>query len=156
MRGLPSLSVAGIGALLVLGGGGGLFPMVCAAGAPYPKGSSVAAPPGNASYSATDLRSGRSRKGTSRKGTSRSAERPGGRSGAQADGLVRGPGSFPTDRSFQITCDGSRWFVFVDCTDGFRYTFGPFSGALRVTAVCPLGARATGGGAFATDPSGTP
>ncbi|KAF9364471.1 hypothetical protein BGX34_001400 [Mortierella sp. NVP85] len=49
---------------------------------------------------------------------------------------------------FAITCGGSRWYEFVDCSNGYRYTIGPFAGVLRGTLTCPGGSLALQGGAY--------
>ncbi|KAF9941260.1 hypothetical protein BGZ75_008664 [Mortierella antarctica] len=51
-------------------------------------------------------------------------------------------------RQFAITCSGSRWYEWADCSNGYRYQAGPVSGTYRGTITCPYGYRALRGGAF--------
>ncbi|KAF9954931.1 hypothetical protein BGZ72_004159 [Mortierella alpina] len=51
-------------------------------------------------------------------------------------------------RQFSITCSGSRWYVWADCSNGYRYQAGPLSGTYRATITCAWGYRALRGGAF--------
>lgn len=56
--------------------------------------------------------------------------------------------AYRSGSNFSITCNGSRWFEYTDCSDGYRYTIGPFAGALRVTITCPGRSLSLRGGAY--------
>jgi len=51
-------------------------------------------------------------------------------------------------RAFALSCSGSRFYVYTDCSNGHRYVVGALSGSKRVTIVCPVGTRALRGGAY--------
>ncbi|KAF9185680.1 hypothetical protein BGZ51_002511 [Haplosporangium sp. Z 767] len=51
-------------------------------------------------------------------------------------------------RVYALTCSGSRWYEWTDCSNGYRYTIGPFGGTLRGVLVCPQGTYSQRGGAF--------
>ncbi|KAF9953200.1 hypothetical protein BGZ70_000337 [Mortierella alpina] len=56
--------------------------------------------------------------------------------------------AYISGRQFSITCSGSRWYEWTDCSNGYRYQAGPVSGTYRGTITCPYGYRALRGGAF--------
>ena len=56
--------------------------------------------------------------------------------------------AYISGRQFSITCSGSRWYEWTDCSNGYRYQTGPVSGTYRGTITCPYGYRALRGGAF--------
>ncbi|KAG0245100.1 hypothetical protein B0O80DRAFT_452075 [Mortierella sp. GBAus27b] len=51
-------------------------------------------------------------------------------------------------RSYSITCSGTRWYIWTDCTNGYLYEGGPIDGTFRATITCPAGSTASSGGAF--------
>ncbi|KAI8353439.1 hypothetical protein B0O80DRAFT_498867 [Mortierella sp. GBAus27b] len=51
-------------------------------------------------------------------------------------------------RSFSITCSGSRWYFWTDCTNGYLYIGGPLHGTFIATITCPAGSIASKGGAY--------
>ncbi|KAG0263939.1 hypothetical protein BG011_007772 [Mortierella polycephala] len=55
---------------------------------------------------------------------------------------------YRSGRVYALTCSGSRWYEWTDCSNGYRYTIGPFGGTLRGVIVCPLGTYSQRGGAF--------
>ncbi|KAK3820243.1 MAG: hypothetical protein J3Q66DRAFT_399650 [Benniella sp.] len=58
--------------------------------------------------------------------------------------------SFPIHREHKmmIRCIGAGYFVYVDCTDDFRYTTEAITGLRRVIISCPGDSTPTGGGAY--------
>ncbi|MGF1429508.1 hypothetical protein [Kitasatospora sp. LaBMicrA B282] len=50
--------------------------------------------------------------------------------------------------TFAVTCSGNYFWVYVDCANGYRYTYGPLAGTYRVALTCPNGYRALRGGAY--------
>ncbi|MFE0047016.1 hypothetical protein [Streptomyces albireticuli] len=140
MKVLKSLGVLGVSALLTLGVGGGTAPTASAAAAPAARQAAAA---DYADYSATNVETGRTSTGSVPAGGRASDEVPPG----DTDRLACRNGHFPTAFSFQIECDGPRWRVFVDCTDGFRYFSPIFSGHFIVRITCPAPHRAVRGGA---------
>ncbi|KAF9945357.1 hypothetical protein BGZ65_010844 [Modicella reniformis] len=51
-------------------------------------------------------------------------------------------------RSYTISCSGTEWYVWTDCSNGGHYIAGTFSETQRVEMVCPIGTTALKGGAF--------
>jgi len=51
-------------------------------------------------------------------------------------------------RVFAISCSGSSWYVWTDCTNGYRFTTGPISGSYRITMTCPAGYTVIQGDAY--------
>ncbi|KAK3824774.1 MAG: hypothetical protein J3Q66DRAFT_96086 [Benniella sp.] len=60
--------------------------------------------------------------------------------------LVCAP-QYITGRLLGIICKGSDWHIWTDCTDGYRYKGGPFSGFYRAQIICPEGYASIRGGA---------
>ncbi|KAF9573405.1 hypothetical protein EC968_008587 [Mortierella alpina] len=56
--------------------------------------------------------------------------------------------AYISGRQFSITCRGSRWYIWTDCSNGYRYQAGPLSGTYRGTIICAYGYRALRGGAW--------
>ncbi|CAM5369136.1 hypothetical protein [Streptomyces abikoensis] len=133
MRILKSLGVIVATMMLALGIGAGLAPSAYA----------VKAGPNDASYSAENLidRSEAPRTGTASQGATNSQLPPQAESLQCRDAYLSGP-------TFAITCSGNRFYVWADCSNGYRYTVGPFNGTYRVTITCPSGSRALQGGAY--------
>ncbi|GAA2626322.1 hypothetical protein GCM10010411_74010 [Actinomadura fulvescens] len=50
--------------------------------------------------------------------------------------------------TFAISCSGNNFYIWTDCSNGYRYTVGPFSGSYRITITCPGGSRPLQGGAY--------
>ncbi|WP_412074646.1 hypothetical protein ACLF6K_00225 [Streptomyces xanthophaeus] len=50
--------------------------------------------------------------------------------------------------TFAISCSGNNFYTWTDCSNGYRYTVGPFANAYRNTITCPGGSRALQGGAY--------
>ncbi|OEU85375.1 hypothetical protein DB35_15300 [Streptomyces abyssalis] len=128
-----SLAVLAASASLALGFGGVMAPSAQAHTPDW----------GDASYTQTDLRTGTWRTGTA-------VESPGG-SLMDPPASARSLRCWNADisgRAFAISCSGSRWRAFADCTDDSRYITPALRGAKRVTIYCPAGTRAVRGGAF--------
>ncbi|MFI0354626.1 hypothetical protein [Actinomadura sp. 9N407] len=51
-------------------------------------------------------------------------------------------------RTFHEKCNGSSYRPYVDCTNGYRYIFGTYSGAREFWLNCPSGSNAIWGGAY--------
>ncbi|KAI8353444.1 hypothetical protein B0O80DRAFT_426851 [Mortierella sp. GBAus27b] len=51
-------------------------------------------------------------------------------------------------RSYSITCNGSHWWIWATCSNGYLYKGGPFSGTYSVRITCPVGSSVTRGGAY--------
>ncbi|KAF9348767.1 hypothetical protein BGX26_012850, partial [Mortierella sp. AD094] len=49
---------------------------------------------------------------------------------------------------FSVNCDSRSWFVWVECSDGNRYTTRMITEDLRVTMTCPDGITASDGGVY--------
>ncbi|KAF9941168.1 hypothetical protein BGZ65_004858 [Modicella reniformis] len=59
--------------------------------------------------------------------------------------------SIPISRGFELTihCSGPSYNVWVNCTDGYRYTTSdPLMNLRRIVMTCPKGSDATNGGAY--------
>ncbi|GAA1985750.1 hypothetical protein [Kitasatospora viridis] len=50
--------------------------------------------------------------------------------------------------TFYESCDGTRYYTFAFCSDGFRYVVGPFGGRGDFEFVCPTGSDAIWGGSI--------
>ncbi len=129
-----SLAVLGASATLALGFGGAMAP---AAQADVPRWG------GNASYSATSLNTGAVQHGIARRSLSMADELP-----PAASASLRCWNPSLSGRSFAVSCSGSRYYVYTDCTNDRRYVVGPLAGAKRVRITCPLGSQAMDGGAW--------
>ncbi|RAJ71690.1 hypothetical protein K378_00510 [Streptomyces sp. Amel2xB2] len=128
-----ALAVLGASAAMALGFGGVMAP---SAQAHSPVG-------GDAGYTQTDLRTGTMRAGAA-------FALPGGSSVSPpaAAASLRCWDPYLAGRTFAVSCSGTAWRVFVDCTNNTRYVTPVLSGAKRVAASCPLGTSAVRGGAF--------
>lgn len=52
-------------------------------------------------------------------------------------------------RNFYMTCSGNGYRVYVDCSNGYRYTFGTYYyGTWNHTLTCPSGTYAIWGGSI--------
>ncbi|MFB4315346.1 hypothetical protein [Actinomadura sp. 21ATH] len=51
-------------------------------------------------------------------------------------------------RTFHEKCEGSAYRPYVDCTNGYRYIWGTYSGAREFWLNCPAGSNAIWGGAY--------
>ncbi|MFF5263439.1 hypothetical protein ACFY4C_31295 [Actinomadura viridis] len=51
-------------------------------------------------------------------------------------------------RTFHEICDGSAYRPYIDCTNGYRYIFGIYSGRNEFWMTCPAGSNAIWGGAY--------
>ncbi|MEU7313160.1 hypothetical protein [Streptomyces sp. NPDC007083] len=143
-----SLASLGMSAVLALGIGGAMAPAAAAAapGATAPGAAAAGAPtPGvaaNADYASKDLKTGGIRTGKAS---------PAGRFGQAlppARASLRCWRPYLSGRVFAISCSGSAYRVFVDCSNRVRYVTPVLSGSKRVTLVCPAGTRALRGGAY--------
>ncbi|WP_432069067.1 hypothetical protein [Streptomyces sp. AA1529] len=143
-----SLASLGMSAVLALGIGGAVAPAAAAAapGATAPGAPAASAPaPGvaaNADYASKDLKTGGTRTGKAS---------PAGRFGQAlppARASLRCWSPYLSGRVFAISCSGSAYRVFVDCSNRVRYVTPVLSGSKRVTLVCPAGTRALRGGAY--------
>ncbi|MYZ36346.1 MULTISPECIES: hypothetical protein [unclassified Streptomyces] len=131
MKILRSLGVLLAGAVLALGIGGGPVAVAYAADAP-----------GGAGYSAADLATGRTTSGTVAGSAGHEREVP-----PQEASLSCWDPYF-SGSTFAVSCSGNRYYVYVDCSNGYRYVVGPLAGAKRVTITCPGGYRALRGGGY--------
>ncbi|WP_046496472.1 hypothetical protein [Streptomyces odonnellii] len=134
MRILKSLGVILALVLLALGIGGGLAPAAYSADGPDA--------PGGAGYSAADLNTGRTVSGGAPATSGADREVP------PQEASLRCWDPYFSGSTFAVSCDGSRYYVYVDCSNGYRYVVGPLSGAKRVTLTCPGGFRALRGGGY--------
>lgn len=129
-----SLAVLGASAALAFGLGGAMAP--AAHSVPSSWGD-------DATYTQTDLRSGISRAGMASEALGGQAVDPPRKSAA-----LRCWNPYLSGRTFAVSCSGSRWYVYTDCSNDRRYTVGPLAGAKRVAITCPAGTRAERGGAY--------
>ncbi|WP_051137553.1 hypothetical protein [Amycolatopsis alba] len=95
-----------------------------------------------AGYTWLDLITGRGYSGT----TARS-------SGTEAEVPPRGPSLDCRDpwlsgSGYALSCSGTDFHVFVDCSNGDRYAYGRGQGEYRIIFTCPGGATALRGGAY--------
>jgi hypothetical protein len=127
-----SLAVLGASAALALGFGGVMAPSAQADSPDW----------GDASYTQTDLRTGAVRSGTA-------FESPGGTLvDPPAAASLRCWNPYLSGRTFAVSCSGTHWRVFTDCTDNRRYVTPALYGSKRVAVYCPAGTRAVRGGAY--------
>ncbi|MFC4492778.1 hypothetical protein ACFPA8_01335 [Streptomyces ovatisporus] len=129
-----SLAVLGASATLALGFGGAVAP---AAQAEVPRWG------GNAAYSQTNLHTGTVEQGIPRRSFGGAEMMP-----PAAAASLRCWNPALSGRSFAVSCSGSRYYVYTDCTNDRRYIVGPLSGAKRVRITCPAGSQAMDGGAY--------
>ncbi len=142
-----SLASLGMSAVLALGIGGAVAPAAAAAapGTTAPGAAAGAPAPGVAAaadYASKDLKTGATRTGKAS---------PAGRFGQSlppARASLRCWSPYLSGRVFAISCSGSAYRVFVDCSNRVRYVTPVLSGSKRVTLVCPAGTRALRGGAY--------
>ncbi|GHH45821.1 hypothetical protein [Streptomyces candidus] len=102
------------------------------------------AAPNDASYSAENLVDPSE---AARTGAVPSASGAGGEAPSSADSLRCWDASL-SGSTFAISCSGNNFYTWVDCSNGSRYTGGPFSGSYRSVLACPGGSRALEGGAY--------
>ncbi|WP_314171781.1 hypothetical protein [Streptomyces winkii] len=128
-----SLAVLGAGAALALGFGGVMAP------------SAQAHTPvwGDASYTQSDLRTGAVRTGTAYASPGGDAVDP-----PYSASSLRCWNPYISGRTFAVSCSGTYWRVFTDCTDDNRYVTPALYGTKRVAVHCPAGTRAVRGGAY--------
>ncbi|MFF3754523.1 hypothetical protein ACFYYH_29435 [Streptomyces sp. NPDC002018] len=131
MKILRPLGVIAAGAMLALGVGRGMAPTAHSADAPSVAG-----------YSAADLATGRTTSGTAAAVSGHGREVP-----PQEVSLGCWDPYF-SGSTFALSCSGNRYYVYVDCSNGYRYVVGPLAGAKRVTLTCPGGYRALRGGGY--------
>lgn len=55
---------------------------------------------------------------------------------------------YTSGRLFHENCSGTSYRPYVDCTNGYRYIFGTFSGSWEHWLYCPAGSNAIWGGAY--------
>ncbi|WP_370420151.1 hypothetical protein AB8O64_18990 [Streptomyces sp. QH1-20] len=134
MKIFKSLGVIVATVMLALGIGGGLAPSAFAA----------KAAPNDGSYSAENL--------TDRTEVPRTGAVPpsggGGTAPPASTESLRCWDAYLSGSTFAISCSGNNFYVWADCSNGYRYTVGPFAGSYRVTITCPGGSRALQGGAY--------
>ncbi|WP_229375203.1 hypothetical protein [Streptomyces spirodelae] len=133
-----SLAALGMSAVLALGVGGAVAPAAQAA-TPGTPVTDVAA---NADYKSKDLKNGRTKTGKATPAGKAGQARP------PARASLRCWSPYLRGRVFAVSCSGSAFRVFVDCSNRVRYVTPVLSGSKRVTLVCPSGTRALRGGAF--------
>ncbi|MFK0251301.1 hypothetical protein ACIQUM_41945 [Amycolatopsis azurea] len=73
-------------------------------------------------------------------------------SGTEAEVPPRGPSLDCRDEQrsasdYALSCSGTDFHVFVDCSNGDRYAYGRGAGEYRIIFTCPSGATALRGGA---------
>lgn len=98
---------------------------------------------GDATYTQSDLRTGVMRSGTA-------FELPGGASAVEppAARSLRCWNAYISGRTFAVSCSGTYWRAYADCSDSRRYVTPALTGAKRVTIHCPSGTVAMSGGAY--------
>jgi hypothetical protein len=128
-----TLAVLGASATLALGFGG-----VMASSA-----QAHTADRGDATYTQTDLRTGAVRGGAAFETPGGTAVHP-----PAAGAALRCWDPYLYGRTFAVSCSGTYWRVFADCSNNRRYITPAFTGAKRVAVYCPAGTRAVRGGAF--------
>ncbi|WP_346777049.1 hypothetical protein [Streptomyces sp. HNM0575] len=123
----------GASAALALGFGGVMAPSA-QAHSPYW---------GDGTYTQTDLRTGARSSGIAFQSPGGSYVDP-----PVSAASLRCWGAYISGRTFGISCSGTYWRAFADCSNRVRYVTPALSGSKRVAIHCPAGTRAVRGGAY--------
>ncbi|MFD5101660.1 hypothetical protein [Streptomyces albidochromogenes] len=132
-----NLGLVGAGAMLMLGAGVGIAPAASAASTG--DGQAVS----TSQSSKGQVKSGVGTKSLSKAGGAAAA--------SEGDVSINANcwNGSRSGRNFYMTCSGNGYRVYVDCSNGYRYTFGTYYyGTWNHTLTCPVGTNAVWGGSI--------